>query len=94
MPIRYKQAEKEVALWADVVEAMDGRPYRLVTISGIPSSKIYESRLRGYFDEGYARRIKQATNGRLKLIPYATIQSHQKQQARKEQNAEVHADKS
>jgi hypothetical protein len=94
MPVRFRQAVKEVALWEDVVKAMNGKPYRLVTIANIASSKIYESRLRGYFDEGYARRIYTATNGRLKLTPYATVQSSQQQQAAKEQNAEVNAGKS
>ena len=91
MPIRFQQAVKEVALWDDVVAAFNGRPYRMMSKTGISSIRIADAHNRGYFEEGHSYRIFKATNGRLKLTPYAEVQSRLKQQAVEGQNAKSHA---
>ncbi len=87
MPVRFKQAVKEVALWEDVVEAFNGRPYSMMKKTGISSIRIADAHNRGYFEEGHSFRIWKATNKRLKLTPYAEVQSNLKQQSIKERNA-------
>ncbi len=73
-PPRFKVFGKKVALWDDVVTAMDGKPYRLKRLCGIESKYISYAKIRGYFSEAHSWRIKNATCGRVRLTDYKNVE--------------------
>ena len=84
-----KGVVKQVALWGDVVEVMDGKPYGgLMNLLGLSSKVIYKANQRGYFDEGLTFRIYSATCERLRLTDYGLIESSHQESAKRAQDAE------
>ena len=68
-PPRYQHfVQPKAALWVDVVDAMDGKPYGLMKLIGISHTTIALAKKKGYFSEGLSHRIKEAVCNRIKLI--------------------------
>lgn len=70
MPIIYKKVEKVIATWDDVLAVMDNTPYRVCRVCGVSPRVVNQARHKGYYTESIARRIHDATLGRLVLTPY------------------------
>lgn len=73
----FRPAGAVIALWEDVEAITNHQPYRLHTIAGIKTRCISDAKRRGYFSERLARRIHDATNYKLPLIPYEQTKSGQ-----------------
>lgn len=69
MPIAYKPTEAVIALWDDVLLEMEGKPYRVCRLCGIDEKAVSRAKYNGYYPESQARRIHEATLGRLNLTP-------------------------
>lgn len=75
---RYKSGEvKRVALWVDVVEAMDGKPYGAINnrCPQIANSTITRAKNRGYFSSEISEVLHRMTMKRLKLVRHDSIKT-------------------